>query len=175
MIRAEATYRIRSSFLVPLGLDVLLLFALLALSLAYQGSGAERAFLAFLSIVSLLFLTEAWNRKIVTSAGGIALKKFLKLRELFWSDITHVGCLKVRSRVYILLTTKKGFHIISNAYDSFATLTAVIIRHLDTEKIEVEAEVREQMEKPIRNISDLVAVWMAAAVLSVIIYMKFIM
>lgn len=172
---AEATYRIRKSFLIPLGIDVLLLFVLLVLSLVYKGSGTERTFLALFSIGSLLIFLEAQNRKITISDSGIALKKLLKLRDLLWSDITHVGSLKVRSRVYILLTTKKGFHIISNAYDSFGALAGDIIRHLDTEKIEVEAEAREQMEKPTQNISDLVAVWIAAVVLIVILYMKFIL
>jgi len=172
---SETVYRIRKSFLVPLGIDVLLLLVLLVLSLTFKGSGTERAFLAVVCGLSLLILIEATNRQVTISAGGITLKKFMKLRKLLWSDITHVGCLKLRSRVYILLTTKKGFHIISNAYDSFASLTGDIIRNLDTEKIEVEAEVREQIEKPTRNISDLVAVWMAAAVLTVVIYMKFIM
>ena len=172
---SEGTYRIRRSFVIPLGIDVLLLLFLLILSLAYKGSGTERIVLTVFAGLSLLIFLEAMNRSVSVSEGGVVLKKLLKSRELLWSDITHVGCLKVRSRIYILLTTKKGFHIISNAYDSFACLTGDIIRNLDAEKIEVEAEVREQIEKPTRNISDLVAVWMAAAVLTVVIYMKFIM
>ena len=170
---SETSYRIRKSFLVPLGIDVLLLLILLVLSLTFKGSGVERAFLAVVCGLSLLILIEAFNRQVTISAGGITLKKFMKLRELLWSDITHVGCLKLRSRVYILLTTKKGFHIISNAYDSFSALVGEIIRHLDGGKIEIEAEAREQIENPTRNISDLVAVWVAAVVLLVIIYMKF--
>ncbi|HOF05076.1 MAG TPA: hypothetical protein PK175_01575 [Syntrophales bacterium] len=168
------TYRIRRSFLVPLAVDVLLLFALLVISLTYKGSGTERIFLASLSLFSLPILAEAALRKVIVSEGGVALKKLGKLRELLWSDITHVGCLKVRSRVYILLTTKKGFHIISNAYDSFAALVGDIVGHLDAEKIEIEAEAKEQIDNPTRNSSDLMAAWIAAVVLAAIIYVKFI-
>jgi hypothetical protein len=96
----------------------------------------------------------------------------MKTKELLWSDITHVGCLSLRSKVFILLTTKKGFHIVSNAYEPFAPLVRSIVNHLDTEKIEVEGEARMQMDKPTNNISDLVAVWVAAVVLSGIIYLK---
>ena len=171
---SETVYPIRRSFTIALGIDVLLLFILLALSLAVKGSATERIVLSGFFILSLLILIEAVNRKIVITEGGIALKKLLKIRELLWSDITHVGCLSLRSKVYILLTTKKGFHIVSNAYEPFAPLVQNIVNHLDTEKIEVEAEVRAQMDKPTTNFSDLVAAWVAAVVLTGIIYLKFI-
>ncbi|MDI9570657.1 MAG: hypothetical protein QM278_08040 [Pseudomonadota bacterium] len=170
---SEGAYRIRRSFLVPLGIDVLLLLLLLVLSLAHKGAGTERIVLTVFVVLSLSILLEAANRSVSVSEDGVTLKKLLKTRELLWSDITHVGCLKLRRRVYILLTTKKGFHIISNAYDSFSTLAGEIIRHLDGEKIEIEAGVREQIENPTRNISDLVAAWVAAVVLLAIVYMKF--
>jgi len=170
----ETAYRIRRSFTIPLAIDVLLLFVLLALSLAVKGSVTERLVLAGFFTVSLLIMIEAMSRRIVITEGGVVLKKLLKTKELFWSDITHVGCLSLRSKVFILLTTKKGFHIVSNAYEPFAPLVQSIVNHLDTEKIEVEGEARVQMDKPTKNLSDLIAAWVAAVVLSGIIYLKFI-
>jgi len=172
MTMAETVYRIRRSFIIPLGINVLLLFILLGLSLAVKGSGTERIVLAAFFIVSLLILIEASNRKIVITDGGVALKKLMKIKELLWSDITHVGCLSLRSKVYILLTTKKGFHILSNAYEPFASLVGDVVNHLDTEKIEVEAEARAQIDNPTKNLSDLIAAWVAAVVLTGIIYLK---
>ncbi len=174
MTMPETVYRIRRSFTIPLAIDVLLLFVLLVLSLAVKGSGTERIVLTGFFAVSLLIMIEALSRKIVITAGGIVLKKLLKTKELLWSDITHVGCLSLRSKVFILLTTKKGFHILSNAYEPFAPLVRNIVNHLDTEKIEVEGEARMQMDKPTKNLSDLVAAWVAVIVLSGIIYLKFI-
>ena len=170
----ETVYRIRRSFIIPLGIDVLLLFILLALSLAVKGSVTERIVLTGFFIVSLLILIEAINRKFVITDGGVALKKLTKTKELLWSDVTHVGCLSLRSKVYILLTTKKGFHVLSNAYEPFAPLVRDIVNHLDTEKIEVEAEARAQIDNPTNNLSDLVAAWVATVVLTGIIYIKFI-
>jgi hypothetical protein len=174
MTMPEAVYRIRRSFTIPLAIDVLLLFVPLVLSLAVKGSVTERIVLTIFFTGSLSILLEALSRKIVITDGGVLLKKFLKIKELLWSDITHVGCLSLRSKVYILLTTKKGFHILSNAYEPFSPLIRDIINHLDTEKIEVEAEARAQIDNPARNLSDLVAAWVAAVVLSGIIYLKFI-
>jgi hypothetical protein len=168
----ETVYRIRRSFTIPLAIDVVLLFALLGLSLAWKGSGTERIILTAFFAITLLIMIEAMNRKVIITEGGIVLKKLMKTKELLWSDITHVGSLSLRSKVFILLTTKKGFHILSNAYEPFASLVQNIVSHLDTEKIEVEEEARMQMDKPTKNISDLVAVWVAAVVLSGIIYLK---
>jgi len=174
MTMPEAVYRIRRSFTIPMGIDVALLFVLLVLSLAVKGSVTERIVLAGFFIVSLLILIEAINRRIVITDSGVALKKLMKIKELLWSDITHVGCLSLRSKVYILLTTKKGFHILSNAYEPFAPLVRDIVNHLDTEQIEVEAEARAQIDNPAKNLSDLVAAWVATVVLSGVIYLKFI-
>jgi len=174
MTMPETVYRIRRSFTIPLAIDVLLLFALLVLSLAVKGSVTERVVLSGFFTVSLLIMIEAVSRKIVISEGGFVLKKLLKTREFLWGDITHVGCLSLRSKVYILLTTKKGFQVLSNAYEPFAPIVRDIVNHLDTEKIEVEAEARMQMDKPTKNLSDLVAAWIAAVVLSGIIYLKLI-
>jgi hypothetical protein len=174
MTMHEAVYRIRRSFIIPLAIDVLLLCVLLVLSFAVKGSATEKIVLSGFFIASLLIMVEAVNRQIVITDGGLTLKKLMKTKELLWSDITHVGCLSMRSKVYILLTTKKGFHILSNAYEPFSTLIRNIVNHLDTEKIEVEGEVRAQMEKPVENLSDLVAVWIAAALLTCIISIKFI-
>ena len=174
MTMHEAVYRIRRSFIIPLAVDVLLLCVLLVLSFAVKGSATEKIVLSGFFIASLLIMVEAVNRQIVINYGGLTLKKLMQTKELRWSDITHVGCLSMRSKVYILLTTKKGFHILSNAYEPFSTLIRNIVNHLDTEKIEVEGEVRAQMEKPVENLSDLVAVWIAAALLTCIISIKFI-
>jgi hypothetical protein len=174
MTMPEAVYRIRRSFIIPLAIDVLLLCILLVLSFAVKGTVTEKIVLTVFFTGSLLILLEALSRKIAINDGGASLKKFFKIKKLLWSDITHVGCLSLRSKVYILLTTKKGFFILSNAYEPFSALIRNIINHLDTEKIEVEGEARAQMERPVENISDLVAVWIAAALLTAIIFIKFI-
>lgn len=168
----QKTYRIRKSFLLPLAVDVILLLALLILSCAVRGSALERAVLIVLFIVTLLVLSEAARRVIMIGEGGLKIAKFFRIKDLAWPDITHIGCLSVRSRVYILLTTTQGFYVISNAYDRFSEMIRDIIEHIPSESVEVEAEARGQIEHPTRNVSDLIAAWIAAAVLTGIIYLK---
>jgi hypothetical protein len=81
-----------------------------------------------------------------------------------------VGCLIIRKRVYLLLTTTKGFHFLSNAYDDFSALVRNIVDHVGIDKS--EEEVRHQIENPLKNVSDLVSMWFAVIVIAGIIIMK---
>lgn len=166
-------YRIRKAFIIPLGLDAALLVFLTGLSYLSRSPLYERGLLSFISILTIFVFSEALERRVSVN-GGLKIKKFLREKNLDWSDVTHVGSLSLRNRVYVLLTTKKGFHIISNAYENFGQLIKDIITRLPTDKIEVEEGVRLQSEDPTRNTSDLFAAWLAAIVLLSIIVFKMI-
>ena len=105
-----------------------------------------------------------------TGDQGIMIRKFMRRKELRWEDITHIGALILRNRVYILLTTVKGFYILSNAYDKFSILVGDLASHMDNEK--VEEEVRRQIEHPAKNTSDIIMTWFTAVVLAGIIMIK---
>jgi hypothetical protein len=76
----------------------------------------------------------------------------------------------VRKKVFIALTTTKGFRVLSNSYGDFTNLVQDIIRHAGNEK--VEGRVKDIVAQPIRKISDIVGAWVAALLLAVIIYIK---
>jgi hypothetical protein len=167
-------YRIRKAFLIPLTIDAVLLFVLLILSCIVKGSSLERAVLTVFLITLLFVLVEAARRTIEIGEEGIQIKKFFRIRSLAWIDITHIGCLMVRSRVYILLTTTKGFFILSNAYDHFSQMIRDIVGHIPSETVEVEDGVRTQIDNPLYNLTDLVAAWIAAVLMTGIICFKLI-
>ena len=170
----QNVYRIRTSFLIPLTIDVVLLFVLIILSCLMKGSSMERAVLAVFLILTFFILIEAYRRTITIGDEGLKIKKFFKIKAVFWSDITHIGCLVIRGRAYILLTTTKGFYILSNAYDRFSQLVRDFIEHIPSETIEIEEEARVQIQHPVHNVSDLIAAWIAASVLTGIICLKLI-
>ncbi len=165
-------YRIRKSFIIPLAIDTVLLSVLFILSCLVRGSLMERGVLALFVLAAFFVLIEATRRTIVISDEGLRINKFFRLKTLAWTEITHIGCLTLRRRVYILLTTTKGFYVMSNAYDRFSPMVRDLVEHVPGETIEVEDEARAQIENPVRNVSDLIAAWVAAAVLSCIIYFK---
>jgi len=165
-------YRIRKSFVIPLAIDVILLFILMAISWLFRGPSLEKAVITVFFLLTLFVLIEAARRAITIGDEGLKIKKFFKIKELLWTDLTHIGCLVLRSRVYILLTTTKGFHILSNAYEHFPRMIGDLLGHIPAETIEVEPEARAQGGNPVRNIADLIAVWVAAVVLAGIICVK---
>lgn len=165
------TFRIKKPFIFALTINVILIFILLLMALFLKGSYMERIFLALLFFTSLLFLLESMYRKVSTEGtNGISIRKFLKEKSLLWEDITHVGTLILRKRAYLLLTSIKGFHIITNAYELFPQLVKHIVENVDKEKI--DDNVKELVERPIKKKSDVLSLWLAAIVLSSIIYIK---
>jgi hypothetical protein len=170
----QHVYRIRKSFVIPLTIDCILLFVLMAMSWFFRGASLEKAVISIFFLLALFVLIEAARRTIIIGDEGLKIKKFFKTKALSWPDITHIGCLVLRSRAYILLTTTKGFHILSNAYEQFPRMVGDLIGHIPAETIEVEPEARAQCENPVRNTADLIAVWVAAAVLAGIICAKLI-
>jgi hypothetical protein len=165
-------YRIRKSFVIPLTIDCILLFVLMAMAWLDRSPSLERGVITVFFLLALFVLIEAARRGIAISDEGLKINKFFKIKNLLWTDITHIGCLVLRSRVYILLTTTKGFHILSNAYEGFPRMVGDLLGHIPADTIEVEAEARAQCENPVRNTADLIAVWVAAVVLAGIICVK---
>lgn len=166
----QNVYRIRRSFLVPFFVDFILLFFLLLLSYFLGGSNLERILLTIIFIPVLYVLFESSFRMVQTGDQGIMIRKFMRKKELRWEDITHIGALILRKRIYLLLTTVKGFYILSNAYEKFSTLVSDLVGHMDNEK--VEEEVKRQMEHPAKNMSDIIMTWFTAMVLAGIIIIK---
>jgi len=163
-------YRIRKTFLIPLGLDVALLLILLLLSVLCKGTPTERLVLTAFFIPSTLIFLEAGSRRVTAGDQEIRIKKFLREKSFQWHEITHIGTLSMRKKIYFLLTTTKGFHVLSNAYKDYPELIRHLDQHLEKEKI--DEEVRVQMENPVANISDIVAAWFAAVVMVGLIMMR---
>ncbi len=113
------TYRVRKQFLVPLTLDLVLLFLLIAISLFTKATPAEMVILVVIFIPLLYIFLESLFLETSIGDKGVSIKKFLRGKELSWNDITNVDTMTVGKKVYLLLTTTKGFHILSNTHGDF--------------------------------------------------------
>jgi hypothetical protein len=163
-------YSIRRSFIIPYSIVVFLFIVLLLLSLFWKGYHLERVLLAVIIMPVLYVFLESLFRRVKTGDQGIMIVKLLRKKELSWQDITHIGAVILRKKVYLLLTTVKGFYILSYAYENFPTLVRDIVDHMDKEK--VEDDVRKQVEHPVKNVSDIIMTWFTALILIGIIMMK---
>jgi hypothetical protein len=163
-------FKIRQELLIPFGICAGLLVCLLVLSLLIKGSGLERVLLAVITLITVALFQIARNRKITMTDQGIVVRKFFRTKEIRRDDINHMGCVILRKRVYLLLTTTKGFFILSNAYEDFSALIRSIVGQIGPEK--VEEEVRALGESPAKNRADVISLWFAVVVIFGLIVLK---
>jgi hypothetical protein len=164
-------YKIRKALSVPLGVDAILLFVLLLISIFWKGSTTEKVVLVVLFIPCLYFFIETLYRKVTISDRGMVIQKLFRRKDLLWEGISHVGHLIVRKKVYILLTTAQGFQIVSNAYENFSGLVKDIFDHIEKEKI--EEQLTEQIKNPVKDMANVISTWVAALAILGIIITKF--
>lgn len=163
-------FKIRRDILVPFGISAGGLLCLWVLAMLGKGSAQERIFLTVITLIVVAFFLLAWDRRITLTDQGIMIRKFFRTKEIRRDEINHVGCLVLRKRVYLLLTTTKGFMILSNAYEDFSALSRALIAQVGPEKVEEEA--RAQAERPATKQADVISLWFAVVVISALIILK---
>ncbi len=166
----QRLHRIRNAFLIPLGLDVVLLCVLFLMALFLNGDTTERlVFALFFFPAGYLFL-ECLRRQVTLSAEGLVIRKLWSEKAVSWDEVTHVGGLTLHKKVYLLLTTVKGFFILSNVFEGFPALTEAIVAHVSPEQ--VEEEVRLLAGRTVTRIAPIVSAWIAAVAMIGIILLK---
>ncbi len=164
-------YKIKKAFMVPFITAVVLLFALLGLSF-FSGQRWEQILIAVLCVMTLGIAAEAWEREFAVSENGLRMKKFFRIKNFTWAEITHMGVVVMRNKAYFLLTTTKGFYILSNLLQDHTNLIRYLTDKLGDEK--VEAEVKNYLEAPVERTSLIVVTWIALMMIIAIIISKLI-
>jgi hypothetical protein len=162
-------FKIRKAFLVPFIVIVSLLFLLLMLSL-FKGQAWEKIILAVSFVGTLIVGIEAGKREIIVNKDGLKIKKFFRMKDLAWSDVTHLGVVDLNKKAYFLLTTTKGFYFFSNMFENHALLIRYIVDKLDAEKVEIEAI--KYLEHPKEQNSITVICWLMVLIIIVFIILK---
>lgn len=163
-------FKIRRGILIPFGICAALLVCLLVLALLGKGSALERIALAGITFLTVALFLNARDRRITMTDQKILIRKFFRTKEISRDEISHVGSVILRKRVYLLLTTARGFFVLSNAYDHFSILIRSLIENISPEK--VEEDVRAQGQNPMKNRADVISLWLAVVVICAIIVLK---
>ncbi|MEI7673915.1 MAG: PH domain-containing protein, partial [Deltaproteobacteria bacterium] len=95
---SQRIYTIGKAFLIPLGVDVILLCSLFVISLLPQGSATERLVFAIFFVPSLYLFFECFLRRVTVDGEGIAIRKLLREKRVPWEGITSVGSLSVHKK-----------------------------------------------------------------------------
>lgn len=156
--------------LIPLGLDVVLLFGLLTTALLLNGERTETLVFAVFFVPALAIFLALCRRRVAVAEGGLVIRRVWGEKVLSWDEITHVGCLTLHRKIYLLLTTVKGFFILSSLLEGFPALAEEIVTHVGSER--VEEECRPQAGRAVTGIAAIAPAWIAAVALTGIILLK---
>jgi hypothetical protein len=164
------TFSIRKSFLIPLGLVVLLTLILLISCLIQQVPLAKTLILAALILPAILLFIESSRRRIIVAEDGVQIDKLLRSKKISFSEMTAIDTVLVRKRAFISLSSETDFIIFSNSYDNFGQLLKEMLAKAPESVI--SDETRQMATNPPEKSSDVFSAWVAVAVLTLIIYVQ---
>jgi hypothetical protein len=163
-------YRIRKSFLLPLGLVVVLSCVLLITALALQLPKAKVIILAAFLLPALVIFAESSLRRVRVTAQGIEVSKLLRRQQMAYADLTAIDTIQVRKRAFISLSSEQDFIILTNSYARFGELLRQLVERAP--ETAVSDETRQLANNPPRKCSDIFSAWLAVAVLALIIIVQ---
>ena len=163
-------HRIRRAIVIPLALSFLALFVLLLHAWLFTAFPGERIVLTAIFLLVGYLLLEVFSRQVSLRSEGLEIRKFLRNKEFVWGEITHLGSLIMGSKVYLLLTTTKGFYVLSNNYEGFPDLLRHLVENLNAERI--GSEISSLMANPRQNGGPVRSAWLMAVVMMVIMVLR---
>ncbi len=162
-----STYRIRKSFLIPMGLTVVLGAVLLLSGFFLNAPTARQILLALFILPAVIIFVESSRRRVRVHQDHIDVEKVLRTKTINFNELTAVDAVRIRKRVFVSLSTEESFLILSNGYEGFGELLADLVKTVPSGV--VSDEVRRMAEDPPRKCSDIFSAWVAVAVLTLII------
>lgn len=164
------TFHIRRTFLLPLGLLLVLCLALLATSIYQHQPVAKPLILGCIILpVAILFVESAFRRAII-GAQDITVLKLLRRKTLTFADMTSVETVMVRKRAFLTISAGEDFLILSNAYADFPGLVHDLLARVPPAVISEES--RQMAAAPPVKSSDIVSCWLAVALMAWILYLQ---
>ncbi len=165
----QTTFKIKKAFLIPFIIIVVLIFLLFLISL-FKGQMLEKFILAISFVITLFIAVESMKRKITATNNGLKIEKFFRTKEFSWAEITQLGVVILRNKIYFILTTIKGFYFFSNLIENHALLIRAIVDKLDNERVEIEIKI--YLENPIEQRSLIVMCWFGVLIITAFIILK---
>ena len=164
------TFSIRKSFLLPLGLVVLLTLVLLISCLFQQVPLAKILILTALILPAALLFIESSRRRFIIEKDGIRIRKLFRSKRMTFADLTSIDTVQVRKRAFLSISSEADFIILSNSYANFGQLLKQLLPKVPDSVI--SEETRQMADNPPEKTSDVFSAWVAVAVLTLIIYVQ---
>lgn len=165
------TYRIRPSFLLPLGLVVLLCLVLTAIVIIQHQPPVKLLVVACALLPLGYLFFECVVRRIETDSVGLRMIRLGRVRAFVWSEITAVETVRVRQRAFLTINAGEEFLIIANMYAGFDRLLSSVLEQVPATAISEETRTLAQAP-PVKH-SDIVILWGLVMMMAYLIYAQF--
>jgi hypothetical protein len=166
----SSTYTIRKSFLLPLGLVVLLSFTLLFSALFLQLPTAKIIILGVFLLPVCIIFAESIFRSVYVAEDAVEVNKLFRSKRLNYAELTAIDTIQVRKRAFVSLSSENDFMILSNSYNHFGMLLKQLLENVPENVI--SDDIRRLAEAPPKKCGDIFSAWLAVAVLALIIYVQ---
>lgn len=166
----QRDFSIRKTFLLPLGLLLLLSLALFGVIIAKGEPVAKVIILGLIILPVAGFFFESVVRRVQVGDSAISVHKLLRQKSLMTAEITAVDTVLVRKRAFLTLSTEEDFIILSNAYADFPLLVQTILEKVPPQSI--SEETRQMAVSPPIKSTDIVSCWIAVALMAFILYIQ---
>jgi len=163
-------FSIRKTFLLPLGLLLLLSLALFVLILVKGEPLAKVIILGLIILPVAGFFFESVVRRVQVDDTRISIHKLFREKSLLLADITAVDTVLVKKRAFLTLSTEEDFIILSNAYADFPAFVRTILQRVPAGTI--SEETRKMAVAPPVKSTDIVSCWIAVALMAFILYIQ---
>jgi hypothetical protein len=163
-------YGIRRAIVIPLAVSWVSLFVLLLSAWFVTALPGEKSFLMVIFLLVGYLLLEVVSRRASLGNEGVVIRKLLRNKVVGWDEITYLGSLVMGAKVYLLLTTTRGFVILSNNFERFPDLLRHLVENLPAERI--GEEVSSVLAKPRQNTGPVYSAWLMAVFMMAIMVLR---
>jgi hypothetical protein len=161
-------FRIRTGFLIPLGLLVIEIVALLASCIYFDQPMGKSIILAVMILPIIILFIECVFRNTTISNEALCTRKLLRRQEIKFADVTAVETIQVKKRAFVTVCAAQECLIFSNAYSAFPTMINTLLERVPAEAISPETAAMAQ--NPPSKSTDIISCWLGVVLMGFILY-----
>ena len=163
---------IRRAFVASLGLVLVLMVALMAVSIQQGQPLAKVLFLLVFAVPVAVLFVESACRWLEVDAAGVTARRLLRSRRIDFAEVTALETVRVRSRVFLTLVAgNEEYLIVSNGYADFPGLVRLLVTVLP--ETVVTDETRQLAKAPPQRYADVAMAWFAIIALVYVLVAQF--
>lgn len=165
-------FTIRRSFVVPMGLLMVLMLALLVVCIAQGQPVGKVVILTGLIIPLAVLFVESAFRSVVIRPEDVTAYRPFRQKQVRFAEVTSLETVRVRSRVFITLVAGEDhFLILSNSYGNFPALLERLVDSVPAGTVTDETSVL--MQKPPQRQADVLTAWFAVIAMAYVLLAQF--